>query len=383
MRLLRRLVLAAGGLLAACGGSGGGPGSGLDASDYSGDYQSVRLSASGISSTWDAGGLCVLGSLRAFGDGTFTRMGGLFNENGAVDTALPVFGGPLPTYTVSASGQLVTTEDAVVQAGGLSSAGDVHALARTSAGHKPTIELGLRSDGTFSNASLGGTYGLFLLRYSSSGVDSISVGEMTCDGSGAFAFTAVTRNANGTVVAFPGPNPGTYTVQADGRVAVAVTGGNGWAGAVLAGGRLALLGGTTNAGGAPELLLLLRRDVGPTSNALFSGAYHVVGIRLDEPDFPGPPTPFTEVTALSGEGLADGAGTIQVDATENIEGAIFPSTGPTDYLVGANGALSFGDVAGALGGPFGRGAITSDGRFAAVGAVVNGESPFLFFFFRK
>lgn len=379
MRFRQRLLWVASALLAACGGSGGGSDVPLDETVFSGTYRAVVFSASGSPLPGFASSL--VAPWDALGDGSGSLGAGSVNSNGSVG---PFAGGLALAYTVSGSGRLVANLPLVVFEGGIAREGDVFALAASTAIEEPSITIGLRSGGALGNASLSGTYGVVLLRYSGTGTDAVTVGDVTCDGSGALTFSAATQNAHGIVTPFPAPVAGTYAVASDGELDLAAASGRAWQGSVLAGGRLAVLGGAFNAGGEPELMLLLRRDLGPATDALFSGAYHVVGLRLDAPDFPGPPTPFTQVAVLRGEAVADGAGTIQANFTVKSEGTLFADSGPTDYRVNANGVLTMEDVAGAFGGPSARGAITSDGRFAAVGgSILSGQSPSLLFFVRK
>lgn len=373
MRFTRRSIgLLACAALAACGGSGGSEG-GSDAS-FSGRFFYAALGGARLEvppfSHMDAGNLVADGS----GGATATAV--LNNEDGTLGS-LGV--SPL-TYTVGA-GYAMTVSDTggLLMTGGLASAGDVALGADLTANDYPLLMVLVKPVGTFSNASLTGDYHLCGVLTTASGAQTTVIQGVHFDGVGGMSNLPLPGYSNQSGVVTPlaaFPTVGTYVVAADGRVTVDGGAAMGhYTGALVAGGGFAILAGDTVAGFPPSLMVLVRVGAGLTNSA-FNGRYWLAGISFLD-------ATREHFACGSGEITADGAGTIPaLTYTINNEGSIDTDTGTDDYGVGGNGTLMVGDIAGA--GPYQRGAVSSDGRFAVLsGAIVAGEPPVLYVLVRK
>lgn len=205
------------------------------------------------------------------------------------------------------------------------------------------------------------------------------VGLVSLDGLGAMTATgpAASVNIHGAVSS-GAIAAATYAVSANGRITLSGAGGS-FAGALLAGGSLALRPGGTVAGQPPAPLILLRCG-GGLGAATFSGDYWVAGVQCTDPPPAAPPPHFVQITALQGSASANGAGFVSYPLTTvNVETAILTQGSSHNDTVSANGTLT--SLVAAL--PVGRGAISPDGRFAFLCGDVGGVlAPRLLFFAR-
>lgn len=376
MRLLRVLSIGSLALASACGGSGDGGGNpALDNSLFAGSYFASVFGGSMTVAVQYAATLA--GPWTANGDGTGSLGFTLLNRN----TSL--LGLPPPvaaTNLVAADGTFTATIGTDTYVGGVRAAGDVLALANVTAGDEPAMLLALRSDGVFSTASLVGTYHLGALSHSGGAQVVSVVGQVSFDGLGSMTATgpAASVNANGVVGSAVFASA-TYSVAADGRMTLSGVGGS-FTGAVLAGGDLALLAGSTSSGQAPSQAILIRSG-GGLGDATFDGSYWVAGLQCTDPPSAAPAPRFVQVTALHGSASANGAGFVSYPLTTlNVETAILTQGSSHDYTVSADGTLT--SIVSAL--PVGRGAISPDGRFAFLCGDVGGLlAPRLLFFARK
>jgi hypothetical protein len=360
--------------LASCGGGGGGGGEGgggggLSNATFAGTYGTFF--ATGTTAPPVAHAL-LSASLMPDGAGTFAGTFVLRNTDGVVDS--PGAAGN-STYAVSSAG--VLDFDGFV--GGITSSGDAILAASTAPGSRPLVVAGLRNGAGLRNATMTGTYHFALLQYGSSSSRLTGLGSLVLDGLGnVTGGTTPVANIGGTVFVPSVPVSGTYSVTGDGTVTLEVASVVGTLrGTVHPGGDVAYLGGDTVGGQPPRIAVLVRQGAGATSGT-FAGDYWIAGFRFDAPS-------FSEFTSFVGSVRSDGVGTLEFLATtENTQGAIRSATGIDDYVVQSDGTLFTSDTAGAGGGPFRRGAVSSDGRFAFLcGEIVSGAPPIFFLLARK
>lgn len=288
------------------------------------------------------------------------------NVNGALGGPFVPLGQPYsvqPGYGLSFGG---------AQTGGISTDGRVAILGETGGGAGAGIVTLLRRQGTFSAASLNGTYHLMMFLYLHlSAQDAAFWGTATFDGQGN-STSSVSRNDNGVVSGPSSPPAGTYSVAADGTVTW-TRAGNTYSGGLLEGGDLAILTGGTVANQVPVLMVLIRAGQG-LSNATLSGAYHTVGLLANAPAGTTP-----RWRNYVGASVADGVSQWSLGAgTMNSDGVVLPvpPLGVSAYAVAGNGALTM-VTANWLGG------VTPTGSFAAVaGGATQGDAPQLWLLVR-
>lgn len=372
---LQRMGLVTCALLSACGGSSG-PASGSVAL-LSGTYFFAALGGSRVDvPAWDR---MTAGDLVADGAGNATATTTLVNEDSVLGTESPL----ALTYTVGADSSFTLSDGGTpVMTGGLASAGDVAVGANLTAGDSPQLLLMVKSTGAFGNASLSGDYHLVYVAPSPVGAQKTAVQAVSFDGVGGILNSALPGSSNESGSVTPLPmflTVGTYSVAANGRVIV--DGGDAmghYTGTVLAGGSFAVLAGDTVAGvSGPRMIVLVKVGAGLT-NATLQGDYWAANVTFND-------ATRTQWTCGTGVYTFDGAGGLpSLSFTRNSEGTIASSGGADDYSVSPNGTLLVGDVTGAMGGPYVRGAVSADGRFAVFGgSIAATQAPLLYVLVRK
>jgi fibronectin-binding autotransporter adhesin len=343
----------------ACGGGGGGGGGGgssgaavATTADFTGTYclfglriTPAPLTPNSLWGNWapDGMGTIVAGSLSENNDGTV---------NGPNSTGDGM-------YTISSTGGMTWHDGGPPTfSGGLAAGGSFGGMTVVKTGSNPAIMLTTKKAGTFSNASLSGTYHAMMFFQSGADMDGTAFGTAEFDGVGGSTLN-IRSNTDGTT-AIVGTVTPSYTVAADGAMTWAVTTAN-VEGCVINGGDVVVLAGATNADDIQILGILIKAGSGLTQSVL-NGAYHVVGIVAENS---GTPKIRTTTTTAS----ADGIGSVTLNAgTMNADGTVGPSmAGASPFAVSINGTL----IAGSL-----QGGVSQDGKVAALaGGTSGGEDP--------
>ena len=350
-------------VLAACGGSGGGPTVvGLGNATLSGPYFAIFVSGENGPPPRAEG---TTGSGTSDGAG-HVPLSLTTNQMGVVTGPLSV---PFE-YTVLGDGTLaIGVPVAEVARGGVSADGACGLVGANAGGTTPAVMALLRRAGSYSNASLTGAYRLVAFGTSTSGSTVGITGPVTADGAGSVSGAAVTANLMGAVGSFP--FTATYAVLPDGTAQIDTSTPETFAGGVVKGGAVAVFGGAVSGDDGPGMLVLVRGASG-ASNATFRGAYWVVTIARD--------AVTGDFRSQWGTVTTDGAGNLTLTAVANLEGTF--STVPPQaatYSVAANGTLT---VIG--GGNTMVGAVTQDGSFAVAGGGTNaGSDPILVLLCKK
>jgi hypothetical protein len=365
----RPLALAALTALAACGGSGGGGGAPVVVvvgnEDFVGTYFAV-LKAGREAGGPDARG--ATGTLTADGAGNASHTQTI-NDSGVVT-------GPTTTlydFAVAADGSLeLSLAGTVFARGGIPAHGDVALLASAAPGAFPGLIVLARRRGLHDETSLAGTYHFVELLFGSLGGASVAfTGTTTFDGLGG-ASTTSTGNSMG-LVASGITGSATYTVIGDGTSTYtpAALGPPTQEGGVVAGGAVALWGGSTNDGQSPVVTVVIRESTG-AGLATLEGAYWLVLLERD--------AGTGEFRSLHGTATADGAGALTLLATSNVEGVLAPEPlQTTTYTVSPIGRLTVDAGGSAL-----VGGVSQDGSFAALGGgTAPGSNPTLAILARK
>jgi hypothetical protein len=257
-------------------------------------------------------------------------------------------------YSVSSTGALSLggTVGAVHQDGTL------FVAAGQPADPEKELVVGIRREGTFSNASLSGAYHLVSLEMDQSitqpnapsvgtplplvyGFGS-SFGEAVFDGLGGGTLTGSFKEGNGTVT--PDSGAFTYSVQSNGALSIDASSGQ-----ILMGGRLVILN-TTSTSEPSQITLLVKK--GPStgqSNADLNGSYFLIQMYMvDGAVQPNAPAVGALLPSRSGFGTLWGTltlagdGTGSFSGTSNFNGSITASSDPAvTYSVAANGAVGF------------------------------------------
>ncbi len=357
--------------LAACGGAGSGDGAGGGFSNalFAGSYgASITGGRDGPPDTH----VFLSGVFTPDGAGTAGASLALRNLDGVVDAPGPLEPSP---YAVAADGAVSMG----ALTGGITASGDALLAASVEPGSLPYVYAALRHGFGLRNATLAGTYAFAILQHESASAALTGVGTLVLDGAGAVTGgTVAAVNLGGVVFTPVLAVAGTYAVASDGSATLAVPGVVGsLRGTAHAGGDVAIFGGDTVSGEPPRVAVLVRQGT-TASAATLAGDHWIVGLRLDAPT-------FRAYTCFRGTVRADGVGTLSyLSVTENTEGAVSTPGGLDDYAVQADGTFLTSDTAGVGGGPFRRGAVTADGRFAFLsGEVVAGSPPILFLLARK
>lgn len=349
--------------LAATGCGGGGGGGGLPPADeslLSGDY--FMLILAGDDDTPDDG-TALWGDVALDGAGVMT---GSYTENGGGGISGPSVL-PAAMYTVAASRATSLSLGSLGYSGWTGADGGCSLMGDVLGSTPSTLALCKLGSG-FNQASLNGEYHVAGFLVSLAGDSEGYAGTATFDGAGTATFN-VTKNLEGTISALPA-EAATYLVSANGRFQVTFTsGGDVHEGAIVPGGGLALMGGSTTPGGTPGAFALVPKTAGASSSTL-SGSYQLVGLERDGGGF----------TSLTGEVSADGTSTITANFTRNTDGTITTS-GPdiTDYTVAADGTVTVDTTTDML-----QGGVSGDGRYAILGGpTASTSSPSFYLLLRR
>lgn len=346
------------------GGAGGAPAGGPPV--FAGQYVVFALSGNE--------GLPL--SLRAaWGLATSDGLGGMTGSTQTNDTGVVSLPAPIPDFNYTVGGdRSVTWEEVAVPgvdalSGGLSSDGGLLTLASVAAGSDPMMAILARQAGTYTVASLNGTYHVAGWTLNLPGATNASqFGTVTFDGAGNGTYLAP-ANEEGSLVA-ASSIPFTYDVSSGGGLGVFFSTWN-WVGLVRSGGELVLAGGAIDSGDFPALQVMIKHSTG-ASAATVNGSYFIAGLQHD----PGTPA----YVSLTGRAVANGAGGVDVTFTENEEGTI--TTSPSDsatYTVAANGAMTVTTG----GGEAYLGAVTPTGDAMMLGGPNTvGADPGFFFLIR-
>jgi len=354
------------GILAGCGGGGGGPVQGPPV-QISGSYFFHYL---GLHAGPPTMGTSVWGTFS--GDGvnmvtggtTFANAGGaLFGPT--VLAAFPYVAGPDAALTLGWT---------VPLSGGFAVDGSVMVLGSVTPGEDPGIGIALRRQGTFSTSSLNGDYHLVAVFTNGTLMSDASWYRGTASFDGAGNATAeVDVNTGGTITPGSGPVPfGSYAVASDGTITWSGPLGFELSGGMLEGGELVVVSGLTTALNLQFLAVLIKKGVG-LSNTTLHGSYRIAFLRAD---LTPPPRYDGGVGGLEADGLGttSGGGT----ALLNSDGMVTSSSAssPLTYLVSGDGSLTL---------PMLQlfGAVSSSGRFAALAGIDAPTAPPYFIFLAR
>lgn len=314
------------------------------------------------------------GQLTANGAGMVPTITGSTNDEGTIGAL-----GATPfAYALGPAGQLnlMTGGGGVVdQQGGISASGSMAIAAGILASNDPSILFSLRKAGTFSNASLTGTYRYCMFFDWDSGTDGDSAlwGTATFTPATGVVSFSHTINSDG-IVTGPHVLPETYTVAGDGTFTATLDGGS-LAGGVLAGGQIAYLSGGTLGGGSRLLAVFVKQSTS-ASLATFAGAYHFVAMVANDG-----PAPVPHWLSHTGTATSNNLGQLTFGAITrlNDDGTIqtLPAGATANYTVAANGAMTMDGGGGASGG------VAPDGGLAVVaGSTAGTQGPEFWIFLR-
>lgn len=249
----------------------------------------------------------------------------------------------------------------------------------------PQVGIAFKQGGTFSNASLSGTYGVIdyvnrvdvsnpvpSMRFPSSGTITqlpytssmtvpiqklgftSNVGTITFNGAGAFTY-AIQTNADGVVSSDTGS--GSYSVSADGTLSL-----EGAQGKVQGGGGSFFM---VNTSGDPQIMIGTRAG-SAMSNATLQGAYSVAGYEnmsgasdnnvFVPYTFTSAPQSLEIVVPIAKKGFKSNLGTVTFDGaggyvlslSTNLDGVVTASTVRGAYAVSADGTVSIDNVRGRI-----------------------------------
>jgi len=268
------------------------------------------------------------------------------NDAGTIVTGIADVG----VYTVAAGGAM--TIDTNV--GGVRADGNMIVIADTTAGDQAYIDIEIKQGQTnFTNADFSGNYEV--VTYDSSGTLSTLL-TLVADGSG--NFSAAKSQNNGGVVSATAAAPGTYTVAADGTLALTPAGGTTLTGGISADGYSLVLSQLT-AGQGPSIAVGIKQGQSGFNNGNVIGTYKLV---------------THENSGDSGVLLTiafDGAGHIDGTAISNDLGVIsnFSITGT--YSVAPDGTMAVSPTGGT---PF-TGGVSADGTTLVLTSMGTGDPP--------
>lgn len=293
---------------------------------------------------------------------TFDGVGGwtYTDESMNRDSVVSAPGGGTGSYSVAPDGTL-TFLFGYSATGGVLADGSAFVLSTSSrSGGPPEINIGIRKGGSFTNASLSGTY-FFQGYWWNGGTQpnapatgtplpaptgfSIDAGILTFDGAGNWTYSAQSMNQDATISA-PGNIAGSYSVAPDGTLTFLsgylATGG------ILAGGNTFLVNTASKSGSDPEINIGIKKS-GAFTNASLAGSYFLERYWFNggtQPNTPaaGNPLPApTGFTADAGILTFDGNGSwTYTSESLNRDGVITAPGGATGtYAVAADGTVTF------------------------------------------
>lgn len=346
------------GALASCGGGGSG-GGGASLATLSGTYGFVRYA---IRDDVPDEGQAEWGFAISDGAGLITGGFGTTNTAGSLSGPSPVGG---DSYSVASDGTIALGPFG----GGLASDGSAAVLAPIDTNQDPGVLCLLKREGSFTDASVQGTYHILLYGFAGSTLDITYLNrKVSLDGVGTGTISAGQYNADGSVNA-ASADLLSYAVGPTGVMTAALLGVN-YSGQVLQGGNLVFLARNTSATDGQGLLILIREGSG-LSTGTFSGDYHAVGFQTSVSGAFGWGCISTKATA-NGSGLLSFAA-----GTRNTDGVV-GGTAPydTDCSVASDGSMTM--QAGLF-----VGGVASNGRFAALcGGTAANSDPTIWIFVR-
>lgn len=340
------------GIVSACGGGGGG---GSPAgSVFTGPYRVFLYTATAVPtvSTESAWGV-----IEADGLGGMTG-----SLDGNVDTALapatPMVGWTTRVESdLSFAWQFATAPGTDVFTGSIRADGKAGALTVTESGGRPGLLLVSRPGGVYGLPLLNDVYHACGFAYhNTTGAAASYYGTMTFDGTGG-GERSLRVNRDGMLAIPLIPLTLTYTLSAEGSVAIDDGGLGALRGGVFDGGDLVIVGGSAVPSRAPLILAMVQ----PSTTALqtlLHGTYAIAGIQRD--------VTTGDFFSQGGTAVADGAGTLTVTMTENREGVIVARPAEVvAYTVAPDGKLV---VTPSGGEPF-RGGVSPTGDYAVLGGA--------------
>jgi hypothetical protein len=355
----------AGALILGTGACGSGGGGAVVAGDpLAGTYfLAIFTAEDGMPDT----GRCLWGTFDADGSGVIG--GGLTssNENGMVSG--PMSSGSGGDYVIGAGNRISIIFGGMAGlTGGIAPDGGAAALSSAISPLSPAWYLMCRREGSFGLGSLTGVWHFVLFAYDAAAMKDVARwGKITFDGGGGAAVMRM-NNVSGAVSTTL-PAVGNYFVGGDGTLDFTLV-GEPFKGGICAGGDLAILGGSTMAGGNPSILLLVRGSAAATA-ATFAGTYHAVA-------FEAPVGGVPEWRSVTTTMAADGAGALDIHAGLQSEDGAVSAFAPssTTYGVAADGALTVSG--GSL-----VGGVSPTGDFAIyAGGTAGGSAPQAWFLLR-
>lgn len=314
-------------LLAACGGSSGGDGTGgtppVTAALWSGQHHLGVIEGPGspirlgdVTAAW---GVAACDGVENYDESA------AINFDGSVFSERP--GLPDITYTVDPDRTVhLRRPPGEFARGRLSAAGDLALLAASTAGG-PTIRLYGRREGTYDETPLSGTWRLAAFAHSYTGpLRQAIFGSLTLNTGGTGSLSA-TINSDGLVGVAP-PIAAAYGVFADGRMQLALGASSLFEGGLLRGGDVIVLAGDVDAAGDPTFMVLVREVAAPTVAAL-AGSWQLAGFGYD--------LGSGDYFGLAGPASVDAAGVLAATLTKNTEGvyATLPPVGGSWAVDGA------------------------------------------------
>lgn len=275
------------------------------------------------------------------------------------------------TYAVPSAGTvqiLMPVGPALPYMGGhVSPDGRYAALAKLVADESPAMFLMLARRGSYSDASLSGSYVLsgFACQPDPSAI--FGAVDITSPGAGSGHAAINTAGASGGA----GPIAMTYSTSGDGSIDLSLAGFTGIEGGIAAGGDVVVAGGSATDGLPPGLFALVRSSTDRTL-ADFQGDYGIVGYRYD--------VSADAFVSATGTLNADGAGTFTTSLTVTDGVALGEDVpGGGTYDISSVGVLLLTNTLGEM---F-TGALSPDGSCAiASGAINVGRDPAFFFLHR-
>ena len=286
------------------------------------------------------------------GAGNFNLLSGTTNSDGT-SSAVPSAQG---TYSIAPDGTFNIASIGI--SGGVLAGGSAFVFAATSGDTQ--IGIGIKNGGSFSNASLNGSYSIASYSYNAAATQptltnppqanmpapagfNSELATLTLNGAAGTFTLSGTVNSDGT--ATPDSGSGTYSVNADGSFTTNV----GLTGNVLAGGSMFVFRTAT---GETRMGVGVKQG-GSFSTASASGLYTMVQYSFNAganqpalpaepagPPQPAMPSPLGFRAQLATLTLNGGAGTFTLSGTQNADGTGSSISGSGTYAVAADGTFT-------------------------------------------
>ena len=238
----------------------------------------------------------------------------------------------------------------------------------------PEVVVAVKNGGTFSNASIAGSYTLIDYSHQYSGEYQCGVGTLTLSSNGTYT-TAFTGNTDGVIA--KASISGTYTVTADGAFTTTSTQwGDTFTGRISSSGVIVEAQTTVKGSvpahpdnNCPEITVAVKNGGATFSNASVAGTYTLIDYAHQ---FPTTQNPAGQYQDAVGTMTLNSNGTYTAAFTANMDGVIGQASTSGTYTIAADGTYTStskdsGDTM--------TGRISSSGVMVAAQTTVRGSTP--------